>query len=62
MPDAGTGWKGMEGSGATEGEASGDARVPWPVLACDNKKKGSGSSTPIKPRHPAPSWPHPAYG
>lgn len=62
MPDARTGGKGVEGSGAAVGEASGGAGIPWPALACDNKKRGSGSSIPIKPCHPAPSRPHPAYG
>lgn len=62
MPVAGTGGKGMEGSGAAVGEASGGAGVPWPALACDNKKKGSGSSIPIKPGHPAPSRLRPAHG
>lgn len=62
MPDARTGGKGKEGSGAAVGEASGGAGVPWPALACDEKKGSGSSGIPIKPRHPAPSRPHPAYG
>lgn len=62
MLDAGAGGKGVEDSGAAVGEASGGAGVPWPALACDNKKKKrSGSSISIKPQHPAASQPHPAY-
>ncbi|EGW00618.1 hypothetical protein I79_008350 [Cricetulus griseus] len=62
MPDVGAGGKGVEDSGAAVGETSGGAGVLWPALACGSKKKGSGSSIPIKPQHPAPSQPHPAYG
>lgn len=62
MSDAGAGGKGVEDSEAAVGETSGGAGVTWPVLVCDNKKKGSGSSIPIKPQHPASSQPHPACG
>lgn len=62
IPDAGARGKGVEDSEAAVGETSGGAGVPWPVLVCVNKKKGSGSGIPIKPQHPAPSQPHPACG
>lgn len=62
MPEAGAGGEDVEDSGAAVEEASGGTEVPGLFLACHTQKKGAGISIPIKPQHPATSWPRPIHG